>query len=94
MVENFYLLKIIKTRKPHQCIVCNQVIPEGTRVLVEIGCNLEDDCFTGFCCIPSCVDIFWREKFSIEKELLHDLKLTRHIVDPKFFGELLSLRWI
>lgn len=94
MVENFYLLKVIKTRKPHQCIVCKQTIPEGTRVLVETGCNLEDDCFSSFCCIPDCVDVFLRESFSVDKELLHELQLRRHIIDPTFFGELLYFRWI
>lgn len=46
--ERFYTLKIVRTRKPHNCVVCSETIPVKSRALLETGFSDEEGFFSNY----------------------------------------------
>jgi len=83
-------LKIVRTRKEHDCIVCRNAILKGARTLVESGFNRDDGYFSNY--------------FHIDKEHAchldyldacqpNDLTIPKKLEDESFFGELAFKKW-
>ena len=90
MSKNWYELKIVKTRKDHECVCCGNQIPKGSRTLVESGFNRDEGFFSNY--------------FHIDKEHAcyldyldacqpNDLTIPDKLEDPTFFGQLIFNRW-
>jgi len=90
MKRLFHQLKIVRTRKAHNCICCNNIIPTDSRVLVESGFNRDEGYFSNY--------------FHIDKEHAchldyldacqpNDLTIPEKINNPQFFGELIFKKW-
>lgn len=48
MPKPFYILKIVKTRKDHECICCSKIIPKGSYALRENGYNEYEKYFNNY----------------------------------------------
>jgi len=47
--------KMLVTRKPHDCVICREAIPAGTRVRAQSEVNRDDDQVARFyVCRPCC----------------------------------------
>ena len=88
--KNFYQLKVVRTRKDHECIVCGNDIPKGARTLVESGFNRNDGFFANYFHID--------KKRACHLDYLdacqpNDLTIPKKLEDGNFFGELMYKRW-
>lgn len=90
MKKCFYELKVVKTRKEHNCIVCETPISKEMRTLVEAGFNRDEGFFSNY--------------FHIDKEngcyldyldacQPNDLTIPDKLRDPNLFGQLSYQRW-
>jgi len=86
----FYQLKVVKTRKEHECVVCANLILKGARSLVENGFNKDEGYFSNY--------------FHINKESAchldyldacqpNDSTIPNKLQDENFFGELMFKKW-
>ena len=88
--KNFYLLKVVKSHKDHECIVCGNIISKGSRTLVESGFNRNDGFFSNYFHID--------KKSACHLDYLdacqpNDLTIPSKLRDESFFGELMFNRW-
>jgi len=90
MEKRFYEIKVVTTRKEHECVCCGNPIPKGSRTLVESGFNKDEGFFSNY--------------FHIDKESAcyldyldacqpNDLTIPEKLKNPNFFGQLSFERW-
>jgi len=91
MKKCFYELKVVKTVKPHKCIVCEETIGKGELVLVENGFNRDEGYFNNYfhrsndeeySCHDAYIDCMFPEDDEKSK-----------MEDPDFRGQISYHRW-
>ena len=98
MSKNWYELKVVKTRKDHECICCGEIIPKGSRTLVESGFNRDDGFFSNYFHIDSDYEAHDYKGKDCHLEYLdacqpNDLTIPDKLKDSTFFGQLIFNRW-
>ena len=92
MKKSFYKLKVVKTRKNHECSVCLAHIPKGSRALVENGFNQREGYFTNYFHISigeayTCIDTY------MDVQQPNDMTILEKIENPEFYGQLIWKTW-
>lgn len=92
MKKNFYQLKVVKTRKEHECSSCGETILKGSRTLVESGFNRDEGFFSNYFHIQQ------NDKYGCYRDYLDvmqpsDRAIPQKIEDSGFFGELQFEKW-
>lgn len=64
---NNYARKLVKTRKPHMCAICNKVIDAGNMMIRESGFMLDEGPVSSYQC-TDCLDNFLDEMFGEEDD--------------------------
>jgi len=90
MKKYFYQLKVVKTRKDHECVVCANQILKGARSLVESGFNRDEGYFSNH--------IHINKQSACHLDYLdacqpNDLTIPNKLQDETFFGQLMYERW-
>ena len=100
MRERFwYEVKVVKTNKAHKCCACEEIIPKGSRALVESGKNKEEGFFTNY----FHTNDNWigegagRINYGCHDEYIDccfaNIDTTKKIKDPNFFGQISYEHW-
>jgi len=88
-VKLWHGVKAVKSRKEHKCAVCENLIPKGTRVLVEFGKNDTEGYYQNYfhtdpqnACHLDYIDAMFPSEDTIQK-----------IQDSNFLGEIEFEHW-
>jgi len=91
MKQYFYNLNIVKTRKDHKCVVCEEIIPKGTQTLVENGFNKPEGYFNNYFHRFSDKE---HDCYNVYIDCMQPIQnIIDKIKDSEFHGQIKSVRW-